>query len=275
MPPAPAAPPPSFDASTQASFTESIARLVHEASAAFRVAVLGPLTIHVDATDTDKHDLRVSLDRVWAECQGDPRHCEDDARSFVDKMVAAIETPAAQATREQVVAVLRPRAYFDAIGGPSASGVVADPFVGDLFAAYVVDLPQAVRSLSAADMTSLGLARGDLPSLARANLAHRLGSSVELLARAKPGSVAVVQTGSYFESSRLLLVDDWVALAARLTQPMFAAVPANDVLVFAVAPPAEQLAKLRGAIQGLYASSERPVSPHLYRWDAGRWIVAP
>jgi uncharacterized protein YtpQ (UPF0354 family) len=264
-----------FDGSTAASLTQSVARLFHDASAAFKVSVVEPLTLHVDATDTDKHDLRVSLDRVWSACQDDPAHCEDTARSFVKKVVDTVETPAAKATREQVVAVLRPRAYFDSVGGPLAAGAVVEPFVGDLYVTYVVDLPQAVRSLSAADMSSLGLTRTDLPSLARTNLARRLGSSVDLLAATKPGNMSVVQTGNYFESSRLLLTDDWAALATKLGRPMFAAVPANDVLILALAPTAEQLAKLRGAVQGLYASSDRPVSPQVYRWDAGRWSAAP
>jgi uncharacterized protein YtpQ (UPF0354 family) len=269
----PAAPPPRFDATTQASLTQSVARLFGEASSAFKVQVVEPLTLHVDATDTDKHDLRVALDRVWAACQSEPDHCEREARSFVQKAVAAIETQGAKATRDQVVAVLRPRAYFDSIGGTSAAGTVVEPFVGDLFVTYVIDLPQSVRSLSPDDMTALGLTRADLPAIARANLSARLGGSPPGLAISKAGDMSVIAGGNYFESSRLLLTDDWTALAAKLRKPIFVAVPANDVLVVAVAPPAEQLTKLRGAIQGLYQSSDRPISPHVYRWDAGQWTA--
>jgi uncharacterized protein YtpQ (UPF0354 family) len=271
----PATPAPPFDATTQASLTQSVARLFSEASGAFKVQVVEPLTLHVDATGTDKHNLRISLDRVWAACQSDPAHCEREARAFVSKAVATIETPAAKATRDQVVAVLRPRAYFDSIGGTSAAGTVVEPFVGDLFVTYVVDLPQSTRSLSPGDMTALGLTRADLPAVARANLAARLGSSPPELARSKAGDMSVIAGGNYFESSRLLLTDDWTALAAKLGKPIFVAVPANDVLVVAVAPAADQLSKLRGAINGLYQSSERPISPQIYRWDAGRWTAAP
>jgi uncharacterized protein YtpQ (UPF0354 family) len=273
VPAAPVAPP--FDATTQASLTQSVARLFSEASAAFKVQVVEPLTLHVDASDTDKHDLRVSLDRVWATCQSDAPHCEREARSFVTKAVAAIEKPAAKATRDQVVAVLRPRAYFDSIGGTSAADTVVEPFVGDLFVAYVVDLPQSVRSLGPGDMTTLGLTRADLPAVARANLSTRLGGSPPELARSKAGDVSVIAGSNYFESSRLLLTEDWTALATKLGKPIFAAAPANDVLVIAIAPAAEQLGKLRAGIEGLYQSSDQPVSPQVYRWDAGRWIATP
>ena len=273
VPAAPVAPP--FDATTQASLTQSVARLFSDASPAFKVQVVEPLTLHVDATDTNKHDLRVSLDRVWATCQSDAAHCEREARSFVTKAVATIETPAAKATRDQVVAVLRPRAYFDSIGGTSAAGTVVEQFIGDLFVTYVVDLPQSTRSLGPGDMTTLGLTRADLPAIARANLSARLGGSPPELARSKAGDVNVIAGGNYFESSRLLLTEDWTALSAKLGKPIFAGAPANDVLVIAIAPAAEQLAKLRAAIQGLYQSSDRPVSPQIYRWDVGRWIAAP
>jgi uncharacterized protein YtpQ (UPF0354 family) len=271
----PAAPAPLFDARTQASFTQSVARLFGEASSALKVEAVEPLTLHIDATDTGKHDLRVALDRVWAACQSDATHCEREARSFVSKAVSLIETPYANATREQVVAVLRPRAYFDSVGGTSGAGAVVEPFVDDLFVTYVVDLPQSVRSLGARDMTTLGLTRADLPAIAHANLSARLGSSPPELARSKAGDVDVIAAGNYFESSRLLLTEDWTALASKLGKPIFVAIPANDVLVIAVAPTADQLAKLRAAIQGLFQSSDRPISPQVYRWDGGRWIAAP
>jgi uncharacterized protein YtpQ (UPF0354 family) len=271
----PAPPPPLFDATTPSSLTQSVARLFTETSPAFKVQVVEPLTLHIDATDTGKHDLRIALDRVWAACQNDATHCERDARSFVRKAVATIETPDANATREQVVAVLRPRSYFDSVGGTAAAGALVEPFVGDLFVTYMVDLPQSVRSLGSADMTTLGLTRADLPAIARANLSARLGGSPPELARSKAGDVSVMAGGNYFESSRLLLTEDWTALSSKLGKPIFAAVPANDVLVIAIAPAAEQLAKLRAAIQGLYQSSDRPISPQVYRWDGGRWIASP
>lgn len=271
----PAAPAPLFDATTPASLTQSVARLFTEASPTLKVQVLEPLTLHIDASEAGKHDLRVALDRVWAACQNDASHCERDARSFVSKAVATIETPDANATREQVVAVLRPRAYFDSVGGTSAAGAVVEPFVGDLFVTYVVDLPQSVRSLGPGDMTTLGLTRAELPAIARANLSARLGGSPPELARSRAGDVNVIAAGNYFESSRLLLIEDWTALASKLGKPIFVAIPANDVLVIAIAPAADQLAKLRGGIQGLYQSSDRPISPQIYRWDAGRWIAAP
>jgi uncharacterized protein YtpQ (UPF0354 family) len=271
----PSTPPPPFDATTQASFTQSVARLFGEASPAFKVQVVEPLTLHVDATDTDKHNLRVALDRMWAGCQSDPDHCERDTRSFVRKAVTTIETPDAKATREQVVAVLRPRSYFDAVGGPAAAGTLVEPFVGDLFVTYVVDLPEAIRSLKADDMTALGLTRAELPAVARTNLSARLGGSPPQLGTSKAGDLSVIAGGNYFESSRLLLTEDWTALSAKLGKPIFVAIPANDVIVIAIAPPADQLTKLRGAIQGLYQSSDRPISPQVYRWDAGRWTAAP
>jgi hypothetical protein len=216
---------------------------------------------------------RVALDRVWRLCQSDPPACDEAARDFLSKTVRTLSAPVEVPVRDQIVAVLRPRAYIDAIGGPSSDLAIVEPFVEDLYVVYMVDLPDATRGVVSRDLEALKVTRADLPSLARANLAARLGSLRDALAAARAGDLMVVQTGNFFESSRLLLADDWASLAARLHKTVVVAVPGNDVVIVAVDPTVEMLVRLRDVVHRMHEASQRPVSERLLRWDSAGWAA--
>jgi uncharacterized protein YtpQ (UPF0354 family) len=264
----------SFDASTESALTESAARLFRKQSPRIAVQVIGPLTLKLDVQGTDKHDLQVSLDRMWAVCQSDPGGCEGAMNDFVAKVVHTFAAPEEPATRDRVVAVVRPRAWFEAMGNVSdKERPMSDPLVDDLYVAYVVDLPEAVRSLNQKDLDGLQLPQAELPSLARANLTTRLGHVLDSLRTAGPGAVAVLDAGNYFESSRLLLADDWTALSSRQAQPIVVSVPASDVMIVAMGPGPAEMKKQRELTQAIYEKAQRPVSRRLFQWNAGSWAA--
>jgi hypothetical protein len=142
-------------------------------------------------------------------CQSAPAGCEGTTRDFVTKVVQAFAVPLPATTRDQIVAVLRERSYFDAVGGPSSTRGAASPFVDDLYVVCIVDSPGSTRSVGSQDLEAIHLTWADLPAPVRTNLTNRLGHLPDTLGSAKPGDVTVLATGSYFESSRLLLSDDW------------------------------------------------------------------
>jgi uncharacterized protein YtpQ (UPF0354 family) len=234
------------------------------------------LTLGLDVADSDKRDLRVSLDRVWAGCESNRSGCEPNLRDFVSKAVTMVTRPESPASREQIVAVLRPRAYVEAMGGPSNSSAMLEPVIDDLYAIYVVDNPEATRSLTQADLDALKLSRDQVAALAKANLQQRLGDTSAAVGAAKPGDVVVLQMGdAFFQSSRLLLTDGWAALSAKLAQPIVVAVPAGDAMAVAIGPNRAQIEKLREVTAKMFRSAQRPVSQQLFRWNAGRWEVLP
>jgi hypothetical protein len=250
--------PNAVDPSSEQAFTASTALVFRKYSDRVHVAVLEPLTLKLEVVGTDKHDLRVSLDRMWAVCQSDHAGCGSAMDDFVAKVVQTVTTPEQPVTPDQVIAVLRPRSYFDVMGGPSAPNVLAEPFVDDLYLVYVVDLPQSVRSLVPADLEWLKLTRADLAPLARANLATRLEPIGDTLRTAKPGNVAVLRAGNPLESSRLLLLDEWRTLSSRVGQSIVVAAPAADTVILAIGARHEQLPKLREMVAAAYADAQRP-----------------
>jgi len=272
---APSATASAFDGSNQDALTRSAARIFDDEAPEISAAVVGSLTIQVSARGTDTHDLRVSLDRIWVVCQGNPSGCEAATRDFVTKSVRTLRTRGAPATREQVVAVLRPRAYVDRVGGPSAPDTLVQPLVDDLFVVYMVDLPDSMRSLAPGELGALGLDRGSLPPVALANLGRRLGHLADALGAGKPGDMTILRSGNVFESSRLLMGDDWATLSARIGKPVYAAVPSGDVLLVAIGPSPDQLARMRDTARAMFSGAPRPVSARVFRWDAQAWVVVP
>jgi hypothetical protein len=104
------------DQSNDGAFTASVAELFREHSDRVQVTVLEPLTLKLAVVGTDKKDLRVSLHRMWGGCQADPAGCDATVRDFVAKSVLSVATPEQPITPDEIVAVLRPRGYFDAMG---------------------------------------------------------------------------------------------------------------------------------------------------------------
>jgi hypothetical protein len=265
-----------FDGSTREALTQSAARMFRKASAKVAVEVLEPLSLKLDFQGTDHHDLRVSLDRMWFVCQSDPPGCERAMNDFVAKVIHTVGVPEEPVARDGVVAMLRPRSWFESVGqAPDYEGALSDPLVGDIYAVYVVDLPKAVRSLTKADLDALGFTRAELASLARTNLTTRLGHLPDAVRNAQAGDVVVLRTGSYFESSRVLLGDDWTALSSTKARTIVVSMPANDVMIVSMDPGPIQLDKLRELTQAAFEKAQVRVSRKIYRWNAGSWAALP
>jgi hypothetical protein len=80
-------------------------------------------------------------------------------------------------------------------------------------------------------------------------------------------------TNDYFESSRLLEREPWATAAAR--GPVLVTAPANDVVLFVIAPRPETIAKLRAATEGIYAKARRPLSTSVLAWSPDGWKELP
>jgi uncharacterized protein YtpQ (UPF0354 family) len=266
---------PGFDASSEAKFTQSAARLFDDEAPEAAAAVVGTLAIQLSPRGTDEHDLRISLDRVWAACQANAPGCETAARDFVKKSVRTLRMNGKPATRDDIVAVLRSRTYVDAVGGPSTTQAIIEPFAGDLFVVFMVDLPDSMRSLTPNELAGIVPDPRSLPAIAVANLASRLGHLTDALASATPGSFDVLQSHNVFESSRLLMGDEWAALSSKVKAPIVVAAPSGDVLLVAIGPSDAQLATMRDTAQKAFSAAGRPVSPALFRWAKTAWAVVP
>jgi uncharacterized protein YtpQ (UPF0354 family) len=247
---------------------------MHALAPDLRIRVTGALTLEVDAAPRDPDPEQVSLQRLWTICRDDPASCEPEVDHFLAVIARIASTTPQLPERAQILPELRPRAYVDAMGA-LATDVVVQPFVDDLVVLYVVDSLDSTRALTTADLRALRLSAAEVAAIARENLARRLAPLPFAVDEISAGDPHMVTTGNFYESSRLLLDADWEVLASRAPAPMVVGVPENDFIVFVAGIDGEQLANVRAAVREGYDEAARPVSPHLYRWDAGRWVLFP
>jgi hypothetical protein len=267
-----------FDGTSEQAFTQAVAQLFDQEAPELNAAVVGLLAVQLvpRAGDPQSQASRVTLDRVWNACKTDTSTCEPSAREFVKKSVRSMRMNARPATRENIVAILRSRAYVDSVGGPATTTAIIDPFVGDLYVVYMVELPDSLRSLSPTEIDGIVQDRRALPQVATVNLAANLGRLSDVLAKPAPGSFDVLQSHNALESSRLLLGDEWAVLQKKVgNASIVVAAPGGDTVLVGIGPTHEQLAEMRDTARKMFSAARRPVSPSLFRWSKTTWTVVP
>jgi hypothetical protein len=273
--PSPSARP--FDGTDEQAFTQSVAQFFDDEAPEMNATVVGPLAVQlVPRYVTVGADAgpRVALDRIWSGCKADPSTCEAGARDFVKKSVQSLRMKNAPAKRENIVAVLRSRAYVDSVGGPDTTRGIIQPFVGDLYVVYMVDLPGTMRSLTRNEIDGIAPDPRALPQIAAVNLAPKLGHLTDVIAKPAAGTFNVLQSHNVYESSRLLIGDEWAVLQKRVgNASIVVAAPAGDTLLVAIGPTPDQITAMRDTAKKMFAGANRPVSPDLFRWSQTTWTV--
>jgi uncharacterized protein YtpQ (UPF0354 family) len=220
---------------------------------------------------TNASGLLVNLERLWSLCESDQTQCDPELKHLVQEVLKVATRPESpRATPERLFAVIRPVGYFDGLPAEVRAESLFEPLTGDLVVVYVMDEGGAVRGAKASDLKNLGLNRSDVPAVARRNLSAELPVPPNQ-PDCRPHAVGMWRSGSYFESSRLLLHDYWQGLADRTHSTIIAAAPAADSLVVVCDPTPDELVKLRSMVERLAQQAARPVSNTLLKWTAAGW----
>jgi hypothetical protein len=255
------------DASSEASFADSALRLLRAAAPELQATVSGPLQLKVATLQSP--DMRVNLDRPWHDCKEEPTACDAALRRYVSGSIPVLRERPAPATREALIPVVRSKAYFDEVGG--VDHAVAEQFVGDLWVFYAVDSPASLVSLKPTDLTELGLTRDEVGRVARENLRKRLGDLPADLGQKAGAAIGLIFRDEYFESSRILLHDQWAALARASGGKLLVAIPGNDVIVFALESDPEAVTQLSKVAHDVGEKARRAVSPQVLAWTEAGW----
>jgi hypothetical protein len=234
------------------------------------VTVKEPLTLGIKLPN-DPQDFWANLDRVWRFCGDNPRNCDAALTTYVTSSGEAMEERARPVDTPSVRLVLRPAQYVEEIrrtmGTPQAQPVV-EPFVGDLWVVCVADRPRTSRFVRADDLAKLGLTREEAFALGRRNLAAALPPMKR--GRVQPLQIGVLE-GDDYESSRLLLHEQWSDLAAQMGGSVPVAAPSSRVLLFIDARGANSVAPLSAHSRVVGALSDRPIPPTVFRWTPSGW----
>jgi hypothetical protein len=194
--------------------------------------------------------------------QATAKQCAAMRKEFLDTVLRA--PPMATAASLRI-------AVRDAEYVQHVPNIVAEPIGEDLFAVLVSDAPDSVATVPPAMLATLGLTREQ--AWGRAWAQTRAGLP-ELPGGASLASGARFYTDQFYLASLLADTRAWSAIAEAAGPNLLVTVVADNNLFVAVMPDGPKLEKFKQTVREDCAGQPRCVSPNLYRFRDGRWVVS-
>lgn len=220
--------------------------------------------------------LKVSLDNLSSECARNESKCDDAIRNFVAVVkTAALRDPAAAINKADIRVVVRPKAYVDELGSAakdSGEGPIVGLVAGDVWFVCVIDQPQNTISLSESRAKSVGLSRDEALTLGKKNVTAALRPLATVLKDLPPNGIGYID-GDFYESSRLLLHDEWEPLSKKLNGNLIVAIPTSDLLIYGDGSSTQSIDAIAALTARVAGKSPRPISSTLFRWKKSGWEV--
>ena len=232
-----------------------------------------PLVVKVSGGEWE--DAVINLHRIHGFCEdASPADCERVKAEFVERTLTKPEKVTAKSLRIAV----RDQEYVDYIGElevqakEGGSQAVRRPLGGGLYAILVSDAPTTVSLVGAKGLSELGMdeqaawaqawqqTRAILPALPDPQSFREKSAAFE---------------GEEYLASLLADLDAWQKISDA-AGPDFFVTAVSDQFVFAgIMPDGARLADFRKAVEEDCRASPRCVSPDIYRFRDGRWVIAP
>jgi hypothetical protein len=213
------------------------------------------------------------LDTIYAFCQREAARCADVVATQVANISASMRQAAAADHPEALRLVVRPAAYVESIRQAAAGRAefepIARPFVGGLWMLCVLDQPGSVAYLNEGTLKRLGLSADEAIALARRNTAEHLRPRHDMTR--KPGDKAISRiVGDTYESSRLLLHEDWAPMAKQMKGGLVVTIPVRETVLYAEEDE-KAVAILAKSARDLAREDSRPISTAVFRWTPTGW----
>jgi uncharacterized protein YtpQ (UPF0354 family) len=231
-----------------------------------------PLTLQAASGE---QRLTVALDDPWNACQQQPQDCDALAREWVGKVVRTIDASdqdAVALSPANIRPAIRTSEYVD---GMRAQGgkLITDSFVAGLSVVYMLDLPDAARSLQADELAVLKMDRGQLRERALANVEAEIGKPAKHIKALRENEIGHLTTQSYYNSSLVLLHAEWKSVSERFGGQLLVAIPAPDVLLYADGRDPQVRAALASLAAEIAGMAPTPLLTGVLRWTASGWEI--
>lgn len=231
-----------------------------------------PLSLKASGGNAILNGGTINLQRIYGYCtHATKADCERTKAEFVDR-ITRTPPPAAAANLRIVV---RDQQYYEYYLGKFKSRPERLPIIhkigDDLFAILAVDSPETIELANSETVAKLGLTAEAAWALAEAQTAKAI-PPVPTPDQLHEGSIAL--EGKEYMASMLIARAGWEKLSAVLGPDMFVTA-ASDALVFiGTIPDGPALDRFAGAVADDCRQAPRCVSPHIYRWKNGTWVIA-
>lgn len=258
-------------------FTTYAADAFTKALTGAKVTIKGPLALGIGAPPLS---VDVHLDNVAAYCRRKTEDCERALNDFIANVAATLKEANAPIQKSEIRVVARSGRYIEdarrQLAGKPDAELIARPVAGnELWLLCVADRPRGIKPLNKVDLAKLGLSEDDAIALGKQNVAAALPPLSAVIHDLPPNGIGYIN-GNFYDSSRLLLHDDWSALAKKLHGALVVVVPATDIVVYGEAKDRIALDAIRTFAVRLAQTAQRPISGALLHWTPTGWeIVSP
>lgn len=251
------------------------AQLLPQVRAAFPDAAItqepgDPLQINIVRPDDDEPAV-INLHRVFGFCQTAPAdECTAERDRFVRVMAKAFETLEPEAGSLRII--VRDADYWGYVIGAKEGSVPLHRQIGDdLYAILAFDSPETIAIALPDMIAELGLSDENAWLFATRQTATIIPGPPEELAIA--GSLFVFQ-GEEYAGSLMAYPERWEAIAAANGPDLAVIVNSDQFVIAGVIPDGPELERYRKLASEQCKMAARCISPNVYRWREGRWVIA-
>jgi len=257
----------------EAGFTSYVVDALTKSTPDLSFVAAGPLLITVRTHD-GKDTNSLYLNRIWQFCSQNPGSCDRAVSSYVTSMLESIKLRSQPIDPTTIRVVVRSTAYLapaQAGGGEGDRDPAAKPLAGDLWIVCVADSPRSTRVLQNADLKRLKLSIDEAIALGARNTSAALPPLRSTPTKFGGGKFETAMGDPYYESSRIILHDDWAAIAKKMRGQLVVAVPSSGIVIYGNGASARTVEAMREFVPYAAAKSDRPISATLLRWTKDGW----
>lgn len=221
------------------------------------------------------NEAQINLNRIYAFCQqASAADCETEKTQFV---AVISEDPDKIEAPEKLRLLVRDQQYVDSARGTGLGekngpdGLIAEPLGGGLYAILAADAPKAYRMFTGKGLEDLHMGRGEAWALARRQTLALLPPLPEAFELRES---AVIYQGHELGGSLLLDLPAWADLAKQVGPNLLVSVVSDDVVFVGIIADGPDLEKFRKAVEEDCTQQARCISPYVYRFRDGHWVMA-
>jgi hypothetical protein len=229
-----------------------------------------PLQINITRKG-ETEPAMLNLHRVFSFCQSAP---EADCAAETARVIAILaNAPDAIETEARTLRIIvRDAQYWNYVLGSKLGSVPPHRQIGaDLYAIIAFDSPEAIAIAIPDRIAELGLSDENAWLFAERQTARVIPGLPETGARIE--GLTVFQ-GDEYTGSMMAYPALWEALAAANGPDLAVIANSDQFVIAAVVPDGAELEKYRGLAEEQCKLAARCISPNVYRWREGRWVVA-
>lgn len=229
-----------------------------------------PLQINITRTG-ETEPAMLNLHRVFGYCQNVAADaCEAELSGLIGMLANAPKTPEGEAANLRVI--VRDAQYWNYVLGTKLDPLPPHRQIGDdLYAILAFDSPEAIALAPADRIAELGLSPENAWLFATRQTARIIPGLPE--AGAKLDGLTVFQ-GEEYTGSMMAYPERWEALAAANGPDLAVIANSDQFVVAAVVPDGAELERYRGLAEEQCKLASRCISPNVYRWREGKWVIA-